>query len=217
MRSPASDGLPSSTTTPTKPTTSDSHSRRVGRMPLTAPSTPIHSGIIAHTIAAPLDATVVSAVTTKPLPQTNSKNPAGATRNQSRRGGSFAPRRRATTSITAPAVTNRRHAVVNGGISRTAIRAARYVEPQITNTAVMLAIRSGSIVGTCARRSAPPEGGAVGSPGARSRATGAAVVTMSEWSVATASRYRTTSPGLPPVQIACSARRETICAGRSRM
>ena len=69
---PDSDGPPSNTITPTKPMTSASHSRGLGRSPDSTDSTAIHSGIVAHTTAAPLDATLCSPTAMKPLPPSSS-------------------------------------------------------------------------------------------------------------------------------------------------
>src|SRR5690606_38999068 len=109
-----------------------------------APSTPTHSGIVAHTIAAPPDATVCVPIATKPLPPANNSTLIGAMRSHSRGGGSGTPRRSASDSITRPANANRMEPWRNGGISVTTIDIARYVDPQITYTAVRARIRRGS-------------------------------------------------------------------------
>lgn len=102
-------------------------------MPVTAPSTPTHRGIIAATTAAPPDdaACDFSARATNPLPPTNSKMPIGAARSQSASFGQAAPRPTATSSITRPAAAKRMLPMRNGGSSRSAIAIARYVEPQM--------------------------------------------------------------------------------------
>ena len=84
---PASEGLPISTSTPTNPIASESHSRAVGLLADAAPSTPTHSGIVAHTTATPPTGSDCEAIETKPLPPTNSSTPTGATRSQSRSAG----------------------------------------------------------------------------------------------------------------------------------
>src|SRR5678815_1105185 len=115
--SPASDGPPMSTSTPTKPISNESQSRQLGRSPLSADSAPVHSGIVAQTTAAPPDGTDSSAIATNPFPPTNSSAPEGSAPSQSRPLGHGAPRRLAIASSTAPATRNRKLPINRGGLS----------------------------------------------------------------------------------------------------
>jgi hypothetical protein len=122
---PASDGPPMRTSTPAKPMISDNHSRRLGFSPVSAASTPIHSGVVAHTTAAPPDDTVSSPIATNPLPPTHSSAPIGTAANHCLALGHGAPRRIAIANSTSPAAEYRMLAMRSGGSSVTTMRIAR--------------------------------------------------------------------------------------------
>src|SRR4051812_34933498 len=126
-----------SSASPPKPTSTPASVAAAGRSPVISRNTTSHSGTLAMSSAArPLDMWS-SATPTMPFPPVSSNSPTSAAV-ASRRHGTRSTRGPFLIASTAPsstaAVTNRRPALIIGGIVCTTKWMPRYVEPQTTYT-----------------------------------------------------------------------------------